>query len=75
MSKFRVIELEVTTYVPPVDIGTSSFTVVYDANGLPIATTAPNWKIYEYNYNMKVFEERYNILSFIGGNCGMLYAR
>ena len=75
MSKFRVIELELTTYVPPVDIGTSNFTVVYDAKGIPIATTSPNWKLYEYNYNMKVFEERYNILSFIGGNCAMLYAR
>jgi hypothetical protein len=75
LSKFRVIELEVTTYVPPVDIGTSKFTVIYDAKGAPIGTTSPNWKLYEYNYNMKVFEERYNILSFIGGNCGMLYAR
>jgi hypothetical protein len=75
MSKFRLVELDVTTYVPPVDVGTSNFTVIYDANGLPIATTKPNWKIYEYNYNMKVFEERYNIISFIGGNCGMLYAR
>jgi hypothetical protein len=75
LSKFRIIELEVTTYVPPVDVGTSNFTVIYDANGKPIATTSPNWKIYEYNYNMKVFEERYNILSFIGGNCGMMYAR
>jgi hypothetical protein len=70
-----MIELEVTTYTPPVDVGTSNFTVIYDSNGTPIATTSPNWKIYEYNYNMKVFEERYNILSFIGGNCGMLYAR
>jgi hypothetical protein len=75
MSKFRVIELEVTTFVPPVDVGTSNFTVIYDAAGLPIGTTSPNWKLYEYNYNMKVFEERYNILSFIGGNCAMLYAR
>ena len=75
LSKFRVIELEITTYVPPVNVGTSNFTVIYDSNGIPIATTSPNWKIYEYNYNMKVFEERYNILSFIAGNCGMLYAR
>jgi hypothetical protein len=75
MSKFRIIELELTTYVPPIDIGTSNFTVICDAKGIPIGTTAPNWKKYEYNYNMKVFEERYNILSFIGGNCAMLYAR
>ena len=75
MSKFRVIELEITTYTPPVDNVNSQFTVIYDSTGLPISTTNPNWKKYEYNYNAKIFEERYNVLSFIGGNCAMLYAR
>jgi len=75
MSKFKTIELEVTTYIPPVDIGTSTFTVVYDSTGRPIGTTKQNWRLFEYNYNMKVFEERYNIISFIGGNCGMMFTR
>jgi hypothetical protein len=75
MSKFKTIELEVTTYVPPVDIGSSTFTVIYDSKGLPIGTTKQNWRLFEYNYNMKVFEERYNIVSFIGGNCGLMFAR
>ena len=75
MSKFKTIELEVTTYVPPVDIGSSLYTVIYDSKGLPIGTTKPNWRLFEYNYNMKVFEERYNVVSFIGGNCGLMFAR
>jgi hypothetical protein len=75
MSKFKTIELEVTTYVPPVDVGTSTFTVIYDSTGLPIGTTKQNWRLFEYNYNMKVFEERYNIVSFIGGNCGLMFSR
>ena len=29
----------------------------------------------EYNYNLVLFEERYNVLSFIGGYCGLLYAK
>jgi len=75
LSKFRIVELEITTYVPPFDIQNMSFNIIRDPNGNPIGTSKLNWQLYEYNYNMKVFEERYNILSFIGGNCGMLYAR
>ena len=75
LSKFRTIELEVTTYVPPFDIQNSDYNILPDSNGNPIVITKNNWQLYEYNYNMKVFEERYNILSFVGGNCGMLYAR
>jgi hypothetical protein len=75
LSKFRLIELEVTTYVPPFDIANMSYNIICDSNGNPIGSTKSNWRLFEYNYNMKVFEERYNVLSFIGGNCGMLYAR
>ena len=75
MSKFRIIELEVSTNVPTLDIENSEFNVICDDNGLPVGISKMNWQLFEYNYNMTLFEERYNILSFIGGNCGMLYAR
>lgn len=75
LSKFRIIELEVSTYVPPYDIQNMSYNIVCDSNGNPIGTSKMNWRLFEYNYNMKIFEERYNVLSFMGGNCGMLYAR
>lgn len=75
LSKFRTVELEVTTYVPPFDRANMSYNIICDTNGNPIGTTKTNWRLFEYNYNMKVFEERYNVLSFIGGNCAMLYAR
>jgi hypothetical protein len=75
LSKFRLVELEVTTYVPPFDRQNMSYNIICDSNGNPIGTSKSNWRLFEYNYNMKVFEERYNVLSFIGGNCGMLYAR
>ena len=75
LSKFRTIELEVTTYTPPIDAGNNNFNIIYDGNGNPIGTTKQNWRMFEYNYNLKVFEERYNVLSFVGGNAGMLYAR
>ena len=75
LSKFRTIELEITTYTPPVDSGNNSFNIIYDSNGIPIGTNKTNWRLFEYNYNMKVFEERYNVLSFVGGNAAMMYAR
>ena len=75
MSKFKNIELEIATYVPPIDTVNSSFDIICDTSGNAIGVRKSNWKLYQYNYNMTLFEERYNILSFIGGNCGMMYAR
>ena len=75
LSKFRLIELEVSTNVPSLDVENSEFNVICDDNGTPVGISKLNWQLFEYNYNMTLFEERYNILSFIGGNCGMLYAR
>ena len=75
MSKFKTVELEITTYVPPIDPINSNFEVICDIEGNPVRVNKQNWRLYEYNYNMIVFEERYNVLSFIGGNCGMLYSR
>lgn len=75
MSKFRLIELELTTMVPSIDQVNSAYDVICNTDGEPIGIRSTNWKLYDYNYNLKIFEERYNILSFIGGNCAMLYAR
>ena len=67
--------MEVTTVTPPIDLANSSFDVICDTSGNPIGVRKSNWKLYDYNYNLTIYEERYNILSFIGGNCGMLYSR
>lgn len=75
LSKFKNIELEISTYIPPVDPVNSSVDLICDTAGNPIGIRKSNWKLFEYNYNMTLYEERYNILSFINGNCGMMYAR
>lgn len=74
LSKFKNIELELTTYIPPVS-SNSSFDIICDVSGNPIGVRKANWRLFDYNYNLTVFEERYNVLSFVGGNCGMLYAK
>jgi Major capsid protein N-terminus/Large eukaryotic DNA virus major capsid protein len=76
LSKFKTIELELTTFLPPIDVNGSNVNVVCDETGTPISvSTKPGWALYKYNYDMHIFEERYNILSFIGGNCSLMYAR
>lgn len=75
MSKFREIQLEFTTYSPPLDPLAQVYTICDPSSGEIIGVNKPTWRIYDYNYNMTVFEERYNILTFVGGNCGLTYAR
>jgi hypothetical protein len=75
LSRFRNIELEVTTYVPNIDSVSSQYNFVCDSTGNFIGVQKQNWRLYEYTYTFVLFEERYNILSFVGGNCAMLYAR
>ena len=75
LGKFNTIELEFVTHVPQTDGERSSYDVICDENGNAIAVNKANWRLYEYTYNLVLFEERYNILSFIGGNAGLLYSR
>lgn len=77
MSKFSTIELEFSTYPPPLDPSANFYTIC-DPNSDPsvsIGVNKPQWRIYQYNYDLTVLEERYNVLTFIGGNCALMYAR
>jgi hypothetical protein len=75
MSKFSTIELEFSTYVPPLDPNAQSYTICNPETGIPVGVNKPQWRIYNYNYDLTVLEERYNVLTFIGGNCALMYAR
>ena len=75
LAKFSKIELEVVTLVPPLS-STGVNTDVVCINGQEVAVVNnPSWMMYEYGFNMMVFEERYNVLSFIGGECGFQFSR
>ena len=75
LSKFKTVELEINTYVPLFDLQNYDYKITCNLDGEVIATSAPTWRLYEYSYNLKLFEERYNVLSFVGGYCGLLYAK
>ena len=75
MSKFKTVELEINTFVPQIDLQNSNYQITCNEDGVVIGTNSSSWRLYEYNYNLTLFEERYNILSFVGGYCGLMYAR
>ena len=75
LSRFKDINLEITTVTPVTSLNNANFQVICDTSGNPIGINKQNWRLYDYAFNMILFEERYNVLSIIGGNCGMLYAR
>lgn len=75
MSKFTQIELEISTIYPTLDPNASFHTICDPTTGLPIGVNKTNWRIYNYTFDMTVMEERYNVLTFASGNCGLMYAR
>ena len=72
LSKFKTIELDVSTIIPALD-PESSFRVLCDTEGRIIGTTQD--AMYIYNYDLYLTEERYNLLRFISGQASLLYAR
>ncbi len=74
LGKFKNIEFEITTIYPPPD-ESSEFRVLCDATGDVIGTTQSEGSGYTYGYDLYLLEERYNVLRFMGGNVGIVYAR
>lgn len=74
LSKFKNIEFEYNVMTPNV-ADNIKITEICDSDGNVIGTYKPLWKLYEYNYNLTIFEERYNILSFMSGNVSLKYSR
>ena len=74
LSRFNDIQFEFSTYVPPLD-PSASFYNICDPSGTIVGVNKPTWRIYNYNYDLTIHEERYNIITFIGGNAGLMYAR
>ena len=74
MSRFNQIELEFTTIIPPLDPLAQSLTICDPETGNIIGVNKPTWRIYDYNFDLYLFEERINVVNFIGGNVGLMYA-
>ena len=74
MNRFNNIVLEMVTINPPLDPLAQSLTICDPQTGNVIGINKPTWRIYDYNFNMVLFEERINVVTFVGGNCALMYA-
>jgi hypothetical protein len=75
LSKYGKIEFEFTTNTPLINPNATYLVECDPLTGFPIETTKSVIQLYVYYYNLLVIEERYNILTFVGGNAGMMNAR
>lgn len=74
MSRFNQIEFEFVTISPPLDPLAQTLTICDPQTGAIIGVNKPTWRIYFYNFDLHVFEERINMITFVGGNCALQYA-
>ena len=74
LSRFTNVEFEFTTINPPIDPYAQVLTICDPNTGEIIGINKPTWRIYDYNYDLYVMEERVNMVIFVGGNAGLLYA-
>jgi hypothetical protein len=74
MNRFNQIQFEFNTIIPPLDPYAQSLTICDPESGNIVGINKPTWRIYTYNYNLYLMEERINMVVFIGGNAGLLYA-
>jgi hypothetical protein len=74
MNSFNQIEFEFTTITPQLDPLAQVLTICDPETGDIIGINKPTFRIYDYNFNLVLFEERINIVTFVGGNAGLQYA-
>jgi hypothetical protein len=74
MSRFTNVQFEFTTISPPFDPYAQVLTICDPNTGELVGINKPTWRIYDYNFNLYVMEERVNMVIFVGGNAGLLYA-
>ena len=73
LSRYSKIELLVKTITPTLNPNFYGNILCDNITGLPLGNTKSN--LYNYTFQLLVIEERYNILSFVSGNVGLMNAR
>jgi hypothetical protein len=88
LSKYSKIEIELETELPPLDPD-AEFNVVCtnvddtagndeenEGNGVQIiGVNKEHFNLYKYTYDMRLFEEKYNVVNFVAGTCGLMFSR
>ena len=75
-NKYNTFAHQITTKEPELCRAPENFIdILCNDDGEPIATRKNNADLYKYNYDLTVFEERYNVIYVSNGNVSLMYAR
>ena len=73
LSKFKNVEFEFNTIEPPLNPTFESLSVCAPGGG--ITGISEKGSMYKYDYNLVVFEERYNVLEIKNGMASLMFSR
>lgn len=74
-NKWQYITFEFNTIQPPIDPSGNEVSVLCDASGAIIGIRKDSHRLNQWNYDLRVFEERYNMIVIESGSIGLLNAR
>jgi len=75
INKFKKVFFEFNTIEPPLDISGSNIEYICDLCGNAVGFRKTVAQLNQYSYDLKIFEERYNIMVLQGGRVGLMHAR
>mgnify|MGYP005991394113 FL=1 len=73
MNNFNSIEFELTSITPPLSDNPNFYNICNEDG--TVGFRKEGTSIYDYTFDLTVYEERYNILIFKSGNAGLSYSR
>jgi len=74
LNRFKTIDFEFSTLVPNFNLDGTIEEFICDSSGNPISFRKNVANLYEFTYDLTIFEERYNVLMIQSGRCGLLHA-
>jgi len=75
MNKWQYVTFEINTIQPPLDPDNNSVQVLCDPSGGIIGVRKDTWRLNKWNFDLRVWEERYNMIVIENGSIGLLIAR
>ena len=74
MNHFKTIEFEITTILPPVNPYVQHEVLCDETGEFIVGINKPIHGLYEYTFDLVLFEEKINMIKFVGGNAGIVFA-
>ena len=75
MNKWQYVTFEFNTIQPPLDPDNNNVEVLCDPSGGVIGVRKDTWRLNKWNFDLRVWEERYNMIVIENGSIGLLIAR